>query len=620
MADLQRPVPKAGDSHPEAGGRWRLSMSSILILSFGSLISVALLLVLGFTLVSATRNTVTLLREGAELGIALIAKEIDNHLLSARNQTAFVARLLETGRVDVGDRDRLRSLMTGAMAVDPAIGALVFVYPDGETAVVDRRDDPVRTYRAQLGADPVVRQALIHGRGGGGPVWIPPTYRPDYRETIVTLQWPVRRNGNFLGVLASVIGIGDLSEHMKQAFENFASNVFVLYGKDRVLAHALMAGGHPGLSLANPLPSLTGFKDPVLARMWDRESMRPLRIELVAPLEGHAIEVDGTDHVFVYRKIDSYTAVPLYAGAHFRSHAVATELERLRDSIVVGLAAVAISILVAVFIGRRLARPVTRLSTAARLIGQMNLDEIRDLPPSRVLELDQQSGAFNAMSGALKWFQAYVPRPLVSQLLKAGNLAGLESDRRNITVMFTDIAGYSTVSEGKNASEIADLLNRHFSLVTEEIEAEGGTVDKFIGDSVMAFWGAPEKQKNRAVRACRAALAIRDRIATDNRMRAAAGEPPVRMRIGIHTGEATAGNIGSGSRLNYTVIGDTVNIAQRLEQLGKQVSPDAEVAIVIGAATAADAGNGFAVEPVGDMSVKGRSAPVEVYQLLGAQG
>ena len=410
MADPQRPVPKAGDSHPEAGGRWRLSMSSILILSFGSLISVALLLVLGFTLVSATRNTVTLLREGAELGITLIAKEIDNHFLSARNQTAFVARLLETGRVDVGDRDRLRSLMTGAMAVDPAIGALVFVYPDGETAVVDRRDDPVRTYRAQLGADPVVRRALIHGRGGGGPVWIPPTYRPDYRETIVTLQWPVRRNGNFLGVLASVIGIGDLSEHMKQAFENFASNVFVLYGKDRVLAHALMAGGHPGLSLANPLPSLTGFKDPVLARMWDRESMRPLRIELVAPLEGHAIEVDGTDHVFVYRKIDSYTAVPLYAGAHFRSHAVATELERLRDSIVVGLAAVAISILVAVFIGRRLARPVTRLSAAARLIGQMNLDEIRDLPPSRVLELDQQSGAFNAMSGALKWFQAYVPR------------------------------------------------------------------------------------------------------------------------------------------------------------------------------------------------------------------
>ena len=129
MADLQRRDPKAADSRTEGSGRWRLSMASILILSFGSLISVALLLVLGFTLVSATRNTVDLLRERAELGITLIAKEIDNHLLSARNQTAFVARLLETGRIDVEDRDRLRSLMTGAMAADPAIGAIVFVYP-----------------------------------------------------------------------------------------------------------------------------------------------------------------------------------------------------------------------------------------------------------------------------------------------------------------------------------------------------------------------------------------------------------------------------------------------------------------------------------------------------------
>ncbi len=620
MADLQRRDPKAGNSPTEFSGRWRLSMSSILILRFGSLISVALLLVLGFTLVGATRNTVNLLQERAELGITLIAKEVDSHLNSARNQAAYIARFLESGQVEVGDRDRLRTLMSGAMAADPAIGALVFVYPDGETAVVDRRDEPVRSYRARLGADPVVRRALIHGRGGGGPIWIPPTYRPEYRETIVTLEWPVRRDGKFLGVLASVIGIGDLSEHLKHAFENFASNVFVLYGKDRVLAHTLMAGSYPGLSLANPLPSIATFNDPVLARMWDRESIRPLRIELAAPLEGHAIEVDGADYVFVYRKIDSYTAAPLYAGAHFKSHAVATELERLRDSIIVGLAAVAISILLAVFIGRRLARPVTRLSAAARLIGQMNLDEIRDLPPSRVRELDQQSSAFNAMNGALRWFQAYVPRPLVRQLLTAGNLAGLESDRRNITVMFTDIAGYSTVSEGKNAAEIADLLNSHFSLVTEEIEAEGGTVDKFIGDSVMAFWGAPEKQKNRAAHACRAALAIRSRIAADNELRAAAGESPVRVRIGIQSGEATAGNIGSRSRLNYTVIGDTVNIAQRLEQLGKEVSPDTEVAIVVGAATAADAGADFAFEPVGEMAVKGRAALVEVYRLLGTQG
>ncbi len=594
-------------------------MSSILVLSFGSLISVSLLLVLGFTMVNATRNTVNLLREQAELGISLITKEIDSHLLSAWNQTAFVSRMLETGRVDVEDRDRLQTLMFGAMAADPAIGGLVFVYPDGEAAIVDRWADPARFSQVQLAADPVVRKALIHGRSNGGPVWIPPAYRPDYRRTILTLQWPVRRDGKFLGVLASAISLRILSERLKDSFEDIGSNAFLLYGKEKVLAHSLMAADYPGLSVRNPLPSVATFRDPVLAGMWNPDSMRPLQIALRDPLQGHATEFDDVERVFIYRKIDSYTAVPLYAGAHFRRDEIATELDRLRDSIVVGLAAIAVSILLAFFLGRRLAQPVMRLSAAAHLIGQMKLDDIRDLPGSRVLELDRQSGAFNAMSGALKWFQSYVPRALVRQLLQAGDLAGLESDSRNVTVMFTDIAGYSTVSEGKSATEVAELLNHHFSLVTEEIEAEHGTVDKFIGDSVMAFWGAPEKQKNRAIHACRAALAIQDRIIADNRLRAESGNPPVRMRIGIHSGEATAGNIGSPSRLNYTVIGDTVNIAQRLEQLGKQVSPDAEVAIVVSAATATDAGGGFAVEPVGDVPVKGRAAPVKVYRLFGAK-
>ncbi len=595
-------------------------MSSILILSFGSLVAVALLLVLGFTIVGATRNTVDLLRERAELGIALISKEVDTHLQSASNQASFVAGMVESGRIDVRDRDRLKSLMIGAMAADPAIGAIAFVFPDGETEVVDRLADPVRHYRAQLGADPLVRRGLRYARDNDKPIWLPPAYRPDIKRTILTLERPVRRGGKLLGVLASVISVGSLSERLNTAFGDLGTNIFVLYGKDRVLAHSLMAESYPGLSVENPLPSVAGFEDPVLAAMWKSGSIRPLRIALDPPLQGHVANIGGADHVFVYRKIESYTAVPIYAGARFRSDVVAGELDRLRDAIVVGIAAIAASIVLAVFIGRRLARPVMRLSAAARLIGQMNLDEIRDLPPSRVRELDQQSSAFNAMSGALRWFQAYVPRPLVRQLLAAGNLAGLESDRRNVTVMFTDIAGYSTISEDKSATEIAALLNRHFSILTQEIEAEGGTVDKFIGDSVMAFWGAPEKQKDRAVRACRAALAIRNRIAADNEGRAAAGEPPVRVRIGIQSGEATAGNIGSRSRLNYTVIGDTVNIAQRLEQLGKQVSPDAEVAIVVGAATAADAGADFAFEPVGEMAVKGRTAPVDVYRLLGTQG
>ena len=519
--------------------------------------------------------------------------------------------------MDVSDFDQMGKLLFGAMAADPAIGALAFLYPDGGAVIADRMADPARSYRVDYAADAAVKQALDHGRVSDEPIWGPPSYRPDFDRTILSWQSPVRKDDEFRGVLVAAISVRTLSEYLKRAVEHLGRNVFVLYGEERVLAHRLMAAGYPGLSLRDPLPRLDGFGDRILGRMWDRESMRPSIIELRPPLQSHVTDIDGVEHVFIYRQLETYTGTPWYVGMHFPRDVVAAEVNRLRNSIIAGLIALVLSVALALLMGWRLARPVARLSSAARLVGEMQLEDIGELPRSRVRELDEQSSAFNAMTGALKWFQAYVPRSLVRQLVREGDLAALASGRRNVTVMFTDIAGYSTVSEGKGAAEIAALLNHHFAIVTREIEAEGGTVDKFIGDSVMAFWGAPEKQKNRAIRACRAALAIRAGIAADNEARADRAELPICMRIGIHSGEATVGNIGTQDRINYTVIGDDVNVAQRLEQIGKQVTPDAEVAISISAATVADLDSSFDIEPVGEMEVKGRTAPVRVYRLVG---
>ena len=592
-------------------------MSWLLALSFGSLIAVSILVVLGFAVYGATLNTVGLLRDRADLGTAALAREVDGHFSSARDQAGFVARALETGRVDPDDPDKLGGLLFGAMAADPAIGALAYIRSDGQALVAERADSLAQIRREDFSQDPGARAALRYGRANRLPVWPPPIYRPQYDSTIAFLRTPIYENDLFRGVLVAVLGVRTLSEYLAQASGGRASNTFVLYGRDRVLAHRLMESGYPGLSLEEPLPAVAGFGDRILARMWDPDAMRPAPIAARPPLKSHMVEAEENRYLFLYRELDAYTEAPLIVGTYIDTDVVSGEIDRLFNSIIVGLVALLLAIGLALFIGRRLARPVLRLSTVARLIGELRLDDIRDLPHSRIRELDEQSGAFNAMTGALRWFQAYVPRSLVHQLMREGDLASLASDRRNVTVMFSDIAGYSTISEGKSAAEVAALLNRHFGILTAAIEAEGGTVDKFIGDSVMAFWGAPEKQKNRAIRACRAALAIRAAIAADNRERERRGEPPVRLRLGIHSGQATVGNIGAPSRVNYTVIGDDVNIAQRLEQIGKQVSPDAETAISVSASTVADLDGLFEVEPVGEMEVKGRAAPVAVYRLAG---
>src|SRR5258708_16097094 len=148
--------------------------------------------------------------------------------------------------------------------------------------------------------------------------------------------------------------------------------------------------------------------------------------------------------------------------------------------------------------------------------------------------------------------------------------------------MFTDIAGFTHQAERLSASDTAAFLNDHFSLLIPCIEAEGGTVDKFIGDSVMAFWSAPEPQPDHADRACRTALAIRAAVSAENDARCGRGEPPIRLRIGIHTGPAVIGNIGSAERVNYTVVGDTVNMAQRCEALAKELNqPRTDVPILV---------------------------------------
>jgi adenylate cyclase len=230
------------------------------------------------------------------------------------------------------------------------------------------------------------------------------------------------------------------------------------------------------------------------------------------------------------------------------------------------------------------------------------------LPRSRFRELDEAQRAFNAMLAALQAFALYVPQRLVLRLIARGDLAALLSESREVSVLFTDIVDFTGRTERLGASETAAFLNHHFGLLTACIEAEQGTVDKYIGDAVMALWGAVEDQPDHALRAVRAASAIAAALRADNRSQTR----PVRLRIGIHSGTVVVGNIGTASRMNYTVVGDPVNVAQRLEKLAGELVPELEVAIVISGETARRLPPDIRLRPLGRHRLRGRDAPAEV--------
>ena len=195
---------------------------------------------------------------------------------------------------------------------------------------------------------------------------------------------------------------------------------------------------------------------------------------------------------------------------------VNAELRRLVLSWVAGLGVLVVSIIAAVVLGRALARPIRRMAVSAAQVGALELGRVQPLPPSPIRELHDQARAFNTMLAGLRWFETYVPRSLVRRLMASGAGGHLASTERELTILFTDIVGFTTLSEAMPATETAALLNDHFALLGACVEAEGGTIDKFIGDALMAFWGAPDEQADSAVRACRAAQAMVEAVAVDN--------------------------------------------------------------------------------------------------------
>ncbi len=596
--------------------RRRISLVWALVANFGGLLVVAMLAVFGFAFWSASGNTIELLRDRAESAVHQLQQRLREHLDTPAAQLKLMAAEIGSGRIAPERTAEFDAFMLGGLAGMPQLRVLSFVRPDLKARGAQRVGDAIKTGEADLAALPnvaaVARQAWARQEVG----WTPPIYNPLVRQTVIASAQPVVRDGQVVGVLIAVISIEELSDYVDRVGRESNAIAFILYGRDHVLAHWNMKSEAMRPSVEAPVPTLLRFGDPVLAALWNDRYNAGRIFVARPPVENRTIRFAGETYPFFYTELSGYSDKPLLVGLYTRTSDFRDIIGRLVLAAAAGLVAILGAIVMAVLIGRRLARPVRRISEAATLVGDLRVSEVQPLPRSRIREIDEQARAFNAMTRALRWFETYVPKPLARHLLKTGDASAVESEQRHLTVMFTDIAGFSTASQAQDAAAVAAYLNRHFGIVNSCIEAEGGIVDKYIGDSVMAFWGAPEKLKNRAERACRAALAIRAAIAEENAACRARGMPETRMRIGIHSGDATVGNIGSSSRINYTIIGDMVNVGQRIEQLAKVLAPKEEaVAVLISETTRADLGSDFAPRSLGRHKLRGREGDMEIFAL-----
>jgi class 3 adenylate cyclase len=282
---------------------------------------------------------------------------------------------------------------------------------------------------------------------------------------------------------------------------------------------------------------------------------------------------------------------------------------------------------VAALITNRLSRPVRSLATAMRDVQQGNLNV--ELPVSSTDEVGRLTDSFNFFVKELRskeqlkqTFGKYIDPRILEDVLAQPGLEAMASGRREMTVMFADLVGFTSLSEELTPLLMVTLLNRHFGLQALAVQEHHGVVDKFVGDAIMAFWGPPfVKPEEHAVLACRAALAqsvaletLRRELPQITGLRK--NVPTIELCIGICTGEVVVGNIGSENTRSYTVMGDTVNVAARLERANRIYGTQ----ILVGEITAQAIGSQFEMREIDTIFVKGKTETTRAFELMSAAG
>ena len=283
----------------------------------------------------------------------------------------------------------------------------------------------------------------------------------------------------------------------------------------------------------------------------------------------------------------------------------------------------ALSALVALVASRAITRPVLRLVELARLLGRRTWGEIPQ-KPTRSDELGDLEAAIGQAARDLQQGEEelarqervrsdlgrFLDRELVEKIVRGEHSLALGGRRQQISVLFADVVSFTPLAESRDPEQVVALLNELFSMLTEIVFRHGGSVDKFIGDCVMAVWGAADGREDHAERALEAASDMLRFLETANVGWQAKYDLEVRLGIGVHSGAAIVGNIGSDKRMEFTAIGDTVNVAARLEAIA------APNQVLLSEETAQLAGDLFETRVLGERKLPGRTAPTRVHELV----
>lgn len=585
-------------------GRRRIGIAAILIISFGGLVAASTGALLFLAIVNALDSTKTALASRIQGLIEEAAFASELFFEPMETHARWLASEIAAGRVDVQDTEKLIAILSGALSTIPQAAAVSFQDRNGDGffyesgSMVVHRVHWKPEWRVRMDRPPieglwVLRPSVLDG------------------ERVGTFIAPARTPEGDVGAVAVRVDISPLSDvlAMNASYQGHDLIRFLLFNNRIVIGHPMLAN-----SLSDTRPTIDELGDPFLDELFDAQRFD---LALVAPIPGvetFALRTNAGDRVFALMTDDArQTGGEVMVGVHFDPAAGEAEIHRLFSVAGVGAALLLISVGVAIVFGRRAAAPVRRLATAAKLVQNNDLDKVQDLPLGHVSEMADAAEAFNGMVEGLKerakirdLFGKYVPQDVAAMLLTDETSGAPRS--AEATVLFLDLAGFSTMSEKLDPAGIVSTLNDFFSDAVALIEKQHGMVTQFQGDAILAVFNVPVELPDHE--SC--AIAAAREIATTVANRTYAGQV-LGVRVGINTGKLVAGAVGAEGRLNYTVHGDAVNIAARLESMNKEFG----TTILVSETTMAMAKDAATFKEIGSLPIRGREKPVVVYTIEG---
>lgn len=563
---------------------------------------------------------------------ATVAAVLNEYLRPSKAYQLTASNLFATEVIDMDDTAEIENLVYYLASITPHAAAVYWTDPAGNSVTTERlANGELQNHRLQRTGDSsqvtyyeLDKQGRIVNSHQAKPndpnLAFKVEHRPWYQAALkakkeiwtdvyqffpnltlgVTNAVPVyNEDEQLLGMLASDIELASLSQVLANSHLTNNSKVLMLDRHDHVLADSD--------GIVKELQNVSELQVPWLAKAYaEYQASRDNYFEF---------ELDSHEYIVAFYPLGELAqhswkimmVIPKY-------DLLAGVIDANMTINIVSFSMLFVGILLAIFLANLISKPIKSLATYTKKIKDFELDQPPDIR-THLKEVGLIHQATHSMVTGLRAFKKYVPADLVRQVIAAGEDTKLGGSYRNMTVMFADIQGFTTMVEKYGADVMLDQLTEFFDAFTRVIRATHGAVDKYIGDEVMAFWGAPTVDPDYVEHACAAALACQEKLQALNRAWLASSKNAFTVRMGLTAGSMVVGNIGSSERMNYSVIGDAVNLASRLQRLNTKY----QTSILVNEEVVELAKPNYVFRFIDEVKVTGKNESVRIFELVSKQ-